>query len=252
MGNLQNKKNINGLCKINRGAHILEGMFVDNELNGYGTILMYRRGGFENHYVKKVGMFENGLLHGQGLFVQLGNTRLEGEFEFDRLNGIGTKTYDSGAVTTGTFKSGRLNGLCKEVLSTGTIIEGIYEMGVLIKGTITYEDGIIAIGEFGKMKKLSQIPLLHGKGKLIKPDGEVREGYFKNGIMEGFCTIHRDGKLVNRGEFENDKNVLGLRYYYDTNGVVLTFDHQGNPVEDETEKTRNSQLISTLAEMIDT
>jgi hypothetical protein len=265
MGNIMNKKIINGqVCKINKGDHILEGMFENNELNGYGTILMFRRGSIRYHYARKVGMFKDGLLHGQGLYVQPNGIKIEGEFQFGYLNGIG-KIKTNGSVITGLFKNTKRNGLCKTVCQCGFIIEGIYKMNKLIEGTVTYPDGSIAIGKFletdmpktdmhkPNMHKpnMHKNPILNGKGKLIKTNGEVCEGNFKNGVMEGLCTIHRDGKLVSRGEFKNDKNVLGLRYYRDTNGVVLTFDHNGNPVEDKAVQTRNIQLISRLAEMID-
>ena len=167
------------------------------------------------------GTFKNGKLNGQGKITFISGDKQEGIFLDNVLNGQGKridKTSD-GEVTIyeGTFKNGTItsgkitypSGRVKETLSGGKFIyEDDYYL-LVGNGKIKHSDGSISEGEFNEYGDLNGTGTItlkdgtkhkgtfvdgtlkisgniqNGVGKYISSGGDIYEGTFKNGILNG-------------------------------------------------------------------
>jgi len=106
------------------------------------------------------------------------NEMITGVEMFGKLeDGLSVLQVKPGLIYRGNIKDGLPNGLGS--LSDGsTILIGEWINGKLSgKGKIQYADGSVYSGML-----LDSRP--HGQGKLIKPDNEIKEGQWNNGIFE--------------------------------------------------------------------
>ena len=177
--------------KYFRNGDVLEGKFLNGELNGkgifknknniyVGDFINGKRCGkgdltTEKYHYK--GDFKNNKFEGYGIieFLIEGH-RYEGYFENNEINGKGIYKWKNGDIYEGEMKNGKMNG----------------------KGKYSYIDGKIYEGEYLEGIK-------EGKGKLTYPDGKSFDGYFENGLPEGEGLYTKNGNiykvLFSKGEY---------------------------------------------------
>ena len=106
------------------------------------------------------GEFKDGLKHGKGKWKKKINVpnsnQYEGSYEFDKKNGVGTFTWESGNVYKGNYKDDERHGY----------------------GEMIWVDGSCYRGEWLK-------GIQHGVGRMEFPDGRVKEGKFENNVYIG-------------------------------------------------------------------
>lgn len=121
------------------------------------------------------GSFENGLMHGWGIYTTQTGSRYEGQFHQDLKHGKGTLVYRNGERYSGEFFRGIRQGL----------------------GSQTQVDGARFAGAFGN-------DMINGRGIMLYPDGSQYAGDFLNGRRHGY-GIHRFANGdVYKGEFRQD------------------------------------------------
>ena len=190
--------NLNGKGKVTSALNgaIIEGNFKDGDLNGPGKI-KYENGTFVE------GEFKNTILNGQGKFTYPNGTIAEGEFYNAKLI-KGKKTYANGDIYEGDWIDNNLNGKGKVTSAiNGAIIEGNFKDGDLNgPGKIKYENGTFVEGEFKNT-------ILNGQGKFTYPNGTIAEGEFYNAkLIEGKRT-HADGSVYEGSFKDNKRDGLG-------------------------------------------
>ena len=129
-----------------------------------------------------LGEFKDGLKHGQGTLIWSKGDKYSGDFKYDKRTGQGTYTWLNGNKYIGSFYEGKMHG----------------------QGTFTYPNGESHTGEFRNDKP-------NGKGTLIFMDGRKFIGEFKDANFHGLGIMYaKDGRVVNKGQWSNDKFVRTL------------------------------------------
>lgn len=178
--------------KTMRNGDILEGKFIDGELNGKGLFTNKENNNYIGDFVNSmrcgkgeintdkyhyVGEFKDDKLNGYGVIDFLvDKQRYEGEFENNEINGKGIYKWKNGDIYEGQMKEGKMNGFGKYSYADGKVYEGEYINGVK-----------------------------QGKGKLTYPGNREFEGNFDNGVPNGEGIYTKDGKtskvLFSNGQF---------------------------------------------------
>ena len=177
--------------KSMRNGDILEGKFINGELNGKGI--------FKNNESTYVGDFVNSMRWGKGDLTTK-KFHYVGDFNNNKLNGIGMIDFLSeGHHYEGSFQNNEINGKGVYKWKNGDIYEGDMKNGKMDGyGKYTYENGQIYEGEFVNGIK-------QGKGKMIYPSKKIYEGNFNNGVPDGEGYFTKDGNtskvLFSNGEF---------------------------------------------------
>ena len=177
--------------KYIRNGDVLEGKFVNGELNGKGT--------FKNKDSLYIGEFVNGKRSGKG-DLRTEKYHYKGEFKDNKFDGIGSIEFlTEGHSFEGTFEKNEINGKGIYRWSNGDIYEGEMKNGKMNgKGKYTYIEGKIYEGEYVNGIK-------EGKGKLMHPDGKCFNGNFKNGVPDGEGLYTENGNtlkvLFSKGKF---------------------------------------------------
>jgi len=133
------------------------------------------------------GTFENGLMHGWGIYTRRNGERYEGQFEHDLRHGNGTLILADGTRYEGDFIGGIRQGL----------------------GSLAKVDGSRYAGAFGN-------DMINGRGIMLYPDGGQYAGDFLNGQRHG-SGLHRfaNGDMY-QGEFRQDKRTgVGVYVFAD-------------------------------------
>lgn len=98
--------------------------------------------------------------HGKGEWKKIANNpkcnKFEGEYQFDKKNGMGIFTWESGNIYHGNYQNDERMGY----------------------GEMYWTDGSVYKGEWFK-------GIQHGKGVMSFPDGRVKDGYFENNVFKG-------------------------------------------------------------------
>ena len=179
--------------KYLRNGDILEGKFVNGELNGKGT--------FKNDESFYIGDFINGERNGKG-DLTTDKYHYKGDFKNDKFNGFGIIEFlFEGHKYEGNFENNEITGKGIYKWKNGDIYEGDMKKGKMNgKGKYIYTDKKIYEGEYIEGIK-------EGKGKLIYPNGKCFDGNFKNGLPdgEGLYTINGNTfrVLFSQGNFVN-------------------------------------------------
>lgn len=154
-----------------------EGQWEHGKMHGYG---IYEGAG---EYVYE-GQFCDGRKEGKGAICYLSDCdgyemgdRLEGEFEYDQLNGYGTIRYASGHVYQGEFVDGKFEG-----------------KGVYTSYWFRYEGDFV----YGKFQ---------GHGKLEFSEGKTFEGNFVDDCMNGEGVLCFPNGATVAGCWEDDRRV---------------------------------------------
>ncbi|MBP9888749.1 MAG: protein kinase [Leptospiraceae bacterium] len=153
------KKNGKGEYFIYSTKSKYEGNFLDGEFFGFGTLINYS----DNDLTKYIG-------------------RYTGEFKKNKPEGQGAYYFQDGSYFAGEFKDGLPDGkrgifyTKDHSLYKGDIKLKDGEMLPEGKGLIIFDREKVYIGDFHNGK-------LHGKGRLIQPDGTVINGNWENGVI---------------------------------------------------------------------
>jgi hypothetical protein len=102
------------------------------------------------------GEWENGMMHGEGMYQFSDGTKYTGTFAYNRSDELGSSTYSTGTTYTGRYKRGCYHGQGTLVCKQGSTYEGYWKKG----------------------KR-------HGTGKLVLESGLEYEGDFKDGRPHG-------------------------------------------------------------------
>ncbi|MFU8779575.1 MAG: MORN repeat-containing protein [Kiritimatiellia bacterium] len=141
------------------------------------------------------GTFENGLMHGWGVYTGRSGARYEGQYYQDLKHGNGTLVQRDGTRYEGAFVRGIRQGL----------------------GSLTKVDGTRFAGAFAN-------DMINGRGIMLYPDGSQYAGDFMNGRRHGH-GIHRfaNGDIY-RGEFRQEvRTGTGLYVFADGSSYEGTF-----------------------------
>ena len=167
-------KSINGFHSITReNGNKEEGEFVNGKLNGIGKIT-----GTSGTYE---GTFRDGILNGQGLFINVNGNYQKGIFLNGKLNGQGKMIWATKNE--------------KGELVIEEIVEGIFKDFKLITGSIIKKNGEVREGQFKNFE-------LNGKGKLSYKHMHVT-------IFTNPLSIFKD-IYVKEGIFKDDELIKGL------------------------------------------
>ena len=174
-----------------RNGDILEGKFINGEINGKGTLKnkdsiyigefingeKYGKGDLTTEKYHYNGEFKNNKFDGFGIieFLNEGH-KYEGYFDKNEMSGKGIYKWKNGDIYEGEIKNGKMNGIGKYRYLDGKIYEGEYNNGIK-----------------------------NGKGKLSYPNGKTFEGNFKDGLPDGEGIYTDKGKsnkvLFSKGIF---------------------------------------------------
>ena len=173
-----------------------------------------------------------------GTIVSASGVKHEGEFQNDKANGHGTRTYPNGSVFVGMFKDGGREGLGTFTTANGDKYVGEFRNDRFHgQGMNTFRSGASHVGNYedghrhghgtytfpdGKKKYIGEFVLdkFSGSGSMIYSDGSSYIGSFKDGKLDGFGTrTFFDGsKYV--GELNGGRrNGLGVEY--SAKGIIL-------------------------------
>lgn len=167
------KPNGKGKVLDENGVMIFDGEFVDNKLEGLGTMVLDEELTYigEIHGTQAEGkgkILTNGKLHYEGGFhnngregfgtlydTENGSRKYEGQWKNDLMDGIGKEFYDSGKLFyEGEYSQGVMNGTGKIYNEDGSLnFEGQMKQGRIDNGKVHNSDGTIAEIVDGKVKK---------------------------------------------------------------------------------------------------
>ena len=106
------------------------------------------------------GEFKEGMKHGRGEWKKVANStkcnRFEGFYAYDKKNGQGTFTWESGNIYNGNYVNDERHGY----------------------GEMYWTDGSVYKGEWRK-------GIQYGRGVMTFPDGRIKDGYFENNVFKG-------------------------------------------------------------------
>jgi hypothetical protein len=158
-----------------------------------------------------LGDFLNEKLHGKGKMIDKDGDVFEGDW----INGEFVKgkiIFTDGSIEEGHFKDFELHGSGKANFidedGIENIMEGHYEDGEFIEGKHTYLNQRIEEGYFTNFE-------LNGKGRITYHEsGDVYEGEFLDGLLNGEGKIYSNGELSDEGYFVDGLlNGEGKRYF---------------------------------------
>lgn len=240
-------------CSIKRGT------FINNQFVK-GDIL------YKNGFIASGEFNEHERLIGEGVFIQ-NRTINTGIFNNGLLYGNGTIKTTYGELRNGTFCSNILHGKGIHILR-GDIYEGTFVRGYLDEGKITFTNHNVHEGKFVrnqliKGKKTTNKYICNGeyndkcyliKGRMYnKYTGFIYEGDFKEHRLYGQGKVWRNKKLIKEGEFYADVLATGVIYKYNSNGTFNTYDTTGKLIQDNSDPTQYimQQKIDILFDFVD-
>ncbi|CAD8073976.1 unnamed protein product [Paramecium sonneborni] len=165
-------------------GNILDGIWVNNELNGFSRMIYSNGDIFECD-------FKFGKANGFGVF-QSKSKVVKGLWINNVLNGEGQEIRNDGLKYYGQFKDGQKSG----------------------RGILYYKDGCKYEGEMNRNK-------INGKGTFIWNDQSYYEGEFRNGIIDGYGVyVSGNGNSIS-GYFqeESKKDRIQRIQSIDQNGI---------------------------------
>ena len=104
--------------------------------------------------------FKDGMKNGKGEWKKVANStkcnKFEGIYSFDKKNGLGTFTWESGNIYHGNYINDERNGYGEMYWTDGSIYKGEWKKGIQ-----------------------------HGRGVMTFPDGRIKDGFFENNNFKG-------------------------------------------------------------------
>ncbi|CAD8211447.1 unnamed protein product [Paramecium pentaurelia] len=138
---LNGKRNGQGKQHWQKEGNLLEGIWIDNQLNGRARMI-YPNGDYFD------GNFVNNVANGIGKFV---NSRKEvrGFWLNNKLIGEGTEIRKNGTIYTGQFQDGKIHGQGKFEFANGCVYKGNVQKGKMHgNGELIFYDNTRYVGEF--------------------------------------------------------------------------------------------------------
>ncbi len=148
------------------------------------------------------GVFENGLLHGNGVILyshtdDLGRCVYKGKLEAGKPHGMGLMEWKNGASYSGEFSNGLREGNGQYKFANGDIYEGSYMADKRCgEGAYTFANGDSYVGTFEDNE-------LNGGGIYTAANGEVYAGGFLGGKRHGAGKLTDTEGNVTKGNWEN-------------------------------------------------
>ncbi len=154
------------------------------------------------------GEFQNGLMHGWGIYYAKNGDRYEGEFENDLRHGKGTLTTVDGERYVGAFVNGMKHGRGSLTRVDGSKYVGDFRDDLITgTGVMIYANGNKYAGDVVNGQR-------HGQGVLRFYNGDIYEGEFREDLRTGRGTYSfaDGGRYI--GEFVDGVRHGTGRYIY--------------------------------------
>ena len=155
---------------------------------GYGTCL------FSNG-AKYVGEFQQGKLHGKGIFYYTDGNKYIGDWVDEKRSGKGRMIYANGDEYFGTFEKNRVQGFGAIKYANGNEYEGYWindrPSG---KGVFSFSDGSRYEGVFSN-------GVFHGEGTFFYKDNKRYVGLWQNGKKHGNGTMYTSEDQIIAGQW---------------------------------------------------
>lgn len=102
--------------------------------------------------------------HGRGEWKKVANSskcnRFEGMYSYDKKNGQGQFTWESGNIYNGNYVNDERQGYGEMYWTDGSVYKGEWKKGIQ-----------------------------HGRGVMTFPDGRIKDGFFENNVFKGNTQI---------------------------------------------------------------
>ena len=200
---------------------------LNRKYHGYGILYQYNNVSKKEHIIE--GIFYNGVLNGYGRIVVSNGEMLRGDFVKNKLNGMGEYKRKDGSIYTGLFYEGYPQGNGKETFKDGSFYEGYYVKGKKKCGKFEFKnkekyEGFFendlfhgkGIYEWSNKKKYDgewKEGKMNGKGKMTYANGSYYIGDFVNGVKEGKGKYFWKHDKYYNGEWKDDRqNGFGTYY----------------------------------------
>jgi hypothetical protein len=166
-----------------------DGVLVDGKAQGGGTLSFWIDDGFARYK----GQFLDSQMHGRGVLVMPDNSRAEGEFKHDALNGWVTYIDATGGAYTGEVKNNEAQGQGHQKTIDNEEYFGDFRLGKREgQGVLLLPNGDIYTGVFKN-------DLPDGQGRLQTVEGGSYEGPFMAGQPHGEGIYHTPGGDTAKG-----------------------------------------------------
>ena len=151
------------------------------------------------------GEFQGDKVDGLGIFTWSDGTMYEGAFRTGLPHGEGRLTWPSGAMYEGPFQAGLMSGTGMMRWPSGATYEGNFTADRIHgHGTLTWPDGLTYSGDFVNES-------IEGSGVMKWTDGTSYEGDFVGGWEEGSGTIKwRNGEMYEGGFIAGEPHGEGV------------------------------------------
>lgn len=123
----------------------------------------------------------------------------------------------------------------KKILSDGRILEGEFKGNKLVRGRVIFPCGQIQEGEFVNGK-------LNGYAKLTLTDGQIHEGQFKDGLLNEQGSIIFSNGVVHEGQFK-DAQLHGLGKKKFQNGEIQEGEFKANRLDGQGKITWRGVIV---------
>ena len=200
---------------------------LNKKYHGYGILYQFNNVSKKERIIE--GIFYNGVLNGYGRIVVSNGEMLRGDFIKNKLNGMGEYKRKDESLYTGLFYQGYPQGNGRETFKDGSFYEGYYLKGKKKFGKFVFKnkdkyEGYFendlfhgrGIYEWSNKKKYEgewREGKMNGKGKLIYANGSYYEGDFVNGLKEGKGKYFWKHDNYYNGEWKDDmQNGFGTYY----------------------------------------
>ena len=191
---LDEKAHGEGELEISRqGERIawFSGAMIAGKANGNGVFEVINEQGTDRY----TGSFQNGLIHGFGIYEGADGSRYEGQFADDLPHGFGQLDDGQGMTYIGEIVMGEASGYGSETRSDGERYDGQFLAGDRSGlGTMQYANGDLYFGQFVNNKP-------EGTGRLDTKDSGVYQGSFHDGLAEGYGTYVAADEVAYQGRF---------------------------------------------------
>jgi hypothetical protein len=161
--------------------------------------------------------------HGRGTFWQLDGSVYKGQFEGDRMEGVGENRWEDGSIYIGDFMESKICGHGTYYYESGEIFEGAWENNVREgKGMMIFKDGWRYVGEWtgnqasghGKLfcnnNLVYESEWIQEEGGCV--DGEDKEKYCRN-YSFGYSTVEDlDDEPMKSLVFDMPLNEKGIKF----------------------------------------
>ena len=151
------------------------------------------------------GEFQDDKVDGLGTYSWSDGTMYEGVFESALPHGEGRLTWPSGAMYEGPFQAGEMSGTGMMTWPSGATYEGNFTADrIRGYGTLTWPDGLTYSGDFVN-------EIIQGLGVVKWPDGTIYEGDVVRGSIEGSGTMKwSSGDMYEGGFMDGEPHGEGV------------------------------------------